>query len=184
MTLKEHLYKSNLKIKMTYFNKFIDFITRHNLYENKSFIAISNKTTNIDYHNEEARDFIGCFYKVENEIITDFKVCVPKIIDEKTLLINIHEYVHALIIYNSLGKKEDIGLEKETLPMMYEEMYAVESEEISIKKYLKEQQEMINEMNSDEYTIGSKIKDEIIYLYSDLETQLKYAKKLAKTYKK
>jgi hypothetical protein len=169
---------------MTYFNKFIDFITRHNLYENKSFIAISNKTTNIDYHNEEARNFIGCFYKVENEIITDFKVCVPKIIDEKTLLINIHEYIHALIIYNSLGKKEDIGLEKETLPMMYEEMYAVESEEISIKKYLKEQQEMINEMNSDEYTIGSKIKDEIIYLYSDLETQLKYAKKLAKTYKK
>lgn len=184
MTLKEHLYKYNLKIKMTYFNKFIDFITRHNLYENKSFIAISNKTTNIDYHNEEARNFIGCFYKVENEIITDFKVCVPKIIDEKTLLINIHEYIHALIIYNSLGKKEDIGLEKETLPMMYEEMYAVESEEISIKKYLKEQQEMINEMNSDEYTIGSKIKDEIIYLYSDLETQLKYAKKLAKTYKK
>ena len=67
---------------MTYFDKFIDFITRHNLYENKSFIAISNKTTNIDYYNEEARDFIGCFYKVENEIITDFKVCVPEIIDE------------------------------------------------------------------------------------------------------
>ena len=56
----------------------------------------------------------------------------------QTLLINIHEYVHALIIYNSLGKKEDIGLEKEVLPMMYEEMYVVESDEISTKKYLKE----------------------------------------------
>lgn len=168
---------------MTYFDKFIDFITRHNLYENKSFIAISNKTTNIDYYNEEARDFIGCFYKVENEIIADFKVCVPEIISEETLLINIHEYVHALIIYNSLGKKEDIGLEKEVLPMMYEEMYVVESDEISIKKYLKDQKEMINEMNSDEYTIGSKIKDEIMYIYPDLKTQLKQAKALSKTYK-
>ena len=67
--------------------------------------------------------------------------------------------------------------------MMYEEMYAVESEEISIKKYLKDQKEMINEMNSDEYTIGSKIKGEIMYAYPNLETQLKHAKALAKTYK-
>ena len=139
MISKGHLSKFNLKIKMTYFDKFIDFITRHNLYESKSFIEISNKTKNINYNNEESRDFIGCFYKVENEIIKDFNVCVPQIIDEQTLLINIHEYVHALIIYNSLGKKEDIGLEKEVLPMMYEEMYVVESDEISTKKYLKQQ---------------------------------------------
>ena len=66
---------------------------------------------------------------------------------------------------------------------MYEEMYAVESDEMSIKKYLKDQREMINEMNSDEYTIGSKIKDEIMYIYPDLKTQLKHAKALAKTYK-
>ena len=169
---------------MTYFDKFIDFITRHNLYESKSFIEISNKTKNINYNNEESRDFIGCFYKVENEIITDFNVCVPQIIDEQTLLINIHEYVHALIIYNSLGKKEDIGLEKEVLPMMYEEMYVVESDEISTKKYLIQQKEMINEMNSEEYIIGSQIKDKIIYMYPDLETQLKNARLLAKTYKK
>ena len=34
---------------MTYFDKFIDFITRHNLYESKSFIEISNKTKNINF---------------------------------------------------------------------------------------------------------------------------------------
>ena len=67
---------------------------------------------------------------------------------------------------------------------MYEEMYVVESDEISTKKYLKQQKEMINEMNSEEYIIGSQIKDKIIYMYPDLETQLKNAKLLAKTYKK
>lgn len=184
MILKELQFKYNLRIKMTYFDRFIDFITRHNLYDNKSFIAISNRTTNIDYNNEQARDFIGCFYKVENDIITDFKVCVPKIIDIRTLFINIHEYVHALIIYNSLGKKEDIGLEKEVLPLMYEEMYAVFDDEISIKDYLKDHCEMINEMNSEEYTIASKIKDKIIYKYNDLDKQLECAKKLVKIYKK
>ena len=54
---------------------------------------------------------------------------------------------------------------------------------MSIKDYLKNHKEMLNEMNSDEYTIGSKVKDEIIYIYPDLKTQLKYAKILAKTYK-
>ncbi len=39
----------------------------------------------------------------ENGILTNIRLIVPRIIDEKTLLINIHEYTHAYDAYLNLG---------------------------------------------------------------------------------
>jgi len=38
-----------------------------------------------------------------NNILKDIKLIVPFIVDDKTLLINIHEYYHAYELYQELG---------------------------------------------------------------------------------
>lgn len=46
----------------------------------------------------------GTFIKNDQDgVITNINVLVPEIVDEKTLLINIHEYAHAYELYNYLG---------------------------------------------------------------------------------
>lgn len=60
---------------MNYYKQFLDFLKRHKLYERESFVFISNHTVNINYNNQEERDFIGCYYsKNEDDKITNFKV--------------------------------------------------------------------------------------------------------------
>lgn len=169
---------------MTYYKKFIEFLKKHKLYDKDSFIFISNCATNIDYNNEEERDFIGCYYNVdENNTITNFKVYVPKIIDNNTLLINIHEYIHAFILYKNLNKECEIGLEKESLPLMYEKIFVIEDEEITLIRYEKSLRETINEINSEEYIIGKKIAEELIYKYDNIDILNKKAKELVRKYK-
>ena len=50
---------------MNYYNKFLDFLRKNNLYNQKSFAFISYHTTNIDY-NEETKDQIGYTYTKNN----------------------------------------------------------------------------------------------------------------------
>lgn len=169
---------------MNYYKQFLDFLQRHKLYERESFVFISNHTVNINYNNQEERDFIGCYYsKDEEDKITNFKVWVPEIIDTTTLFINIHEYVHALILYKYLNEKYEIGLEKEALPLMYEKMYAIEEENISAKDYEKNLKETINEINTEEYIIGKKIAEELIYKHDDIKLLNEKAKELVRKYK-
>lgn len=170
---------------MTYYEKFLSFLQRHNLYTKESFTFISNYTINIDYNNEEEREFIGCYYtKNESGVITDFKIYVPNIIDNNTVLINIHEYVHALILYLHLNQKYEIGLEKEVLPLLYEKMYVLEDDAINTKNYEKNIRKTIREINKEEYTIGKKIAEEIIYTYDDISLLNIKAKELVRKYKK
>ena len=39
----------------------------------------------------------------DNEIIKDIRIIVPEFLNEKCLLINIHEYYHAFELFNELG---------------------------------------------------------------------------------
>ncbi len=39
----------------------------------------------------------------DNEIIKDIRIIVPEFLNEKCLLINIHEYYHAYELFNELG---------------------------------------------------------------------------------
>ena len=171
---------------MIYYKKFIDFLQKYNLLDKESFIFISNRTKNIDYNNYEERETIGCYHKVnDKETLKDFEVTVPKIIDERTVIINIHEYIHALILYKMLNKKYEIGLEKEVLPLMYEKIYVIENEEISFFKHERALRETINEMNNDEYIIGSKVAEDLIpYKNEKIEKLYNESKRLVREYKK
>ena len=87
---------------MIFYKKFIEFLKNNNLYEDESFIYISRQTTNIDYENEKEKQNIGCQKEIKDNKLKKFKVCVPEIKDEKTLLINIKNYVKALYLYQML----------------------------------------------------------------------------------
>lgn len=56
----------------------------------------------------------GVFPKLDDKgRIIDFRVLVPIIFDERTLLINVHEYVHAYDWYQMLNEFDDISKDEE-----------------------------------------------------------------------
>lgn len=67
----------------------------------------------------------------KNGTLTNIKIIVPEIIDEKTLLINIHEYAHAYELYQELGtiykpnkqKSEQYAISKEKEYLLQRKVY-------------------------------------------------------------
>ena len=56
----------------------------------------------------------GVFPKLDDKgRIIDVRILVPIIFDEKTLLINIHEYIHAYDWYQRLNEFDDISKDEE-----------------------------------------------------------------------
>lgn len=62
----------------------------------------------------------------KQNVLIDIRVLVPKIIDEKTLLINIHEFAHAWELYGVLGQVYEDSKEES-------EAYASEKEQEYLK---------------------------------------------------
>lgn len=54
----------------------------------------------------------GCFPIYDNNILIDLRVLVPKIVNESTLLVNIHEFAHAYLLYLNLGIKYELTEEE------------------------------------------------------------------------
>lgn len=48
-------------------------------------------------------DFYGCFPKEEDGILKSLLICVPSIVNLKTMLINIHEFKHGIDLYPYIG---------------------------------------------------------------------------------
>ena len=68
----------------------------------------------------------GTFTKNDSQgNLINIRIIVPEIVDEKTLLINIHEYAHAYELYQELGTKYKPNIDQS-------EAYAVSKE----KEYL------------------------------------------------
>lgn len=91
--------------------------------DNQEFINfMKSRTKRYDFKTDAPW---GCFPQVDsNGILENIKLLVPKIIDEKTLLINIHEYTHAYELYPLIGKiyNEDVS-KSESLARTNEEKY-------------------------------------------------------------
>ena len=47
--------------------------------------------------------FYGCFPIVCDDMLLDIRVCVPEINSLKDLLINVHEFAHAIELYYEIG---------------------------------------------------------------------------------
>lgn len=99
-------------------------------YENiEDFNYVIAKTTFLDIDTEKGMPFFGCYPKIEDGIITDIKIYVPEIYNLKSMLINIHEFNHGLLLYLYINKE---------YPNFDFEKYAKDEETKFIKSYVKQ----------------------------------------------
>lgn len=153
-------------------DRIIKFFSNHNLYNKEMFDYFKKNTTYYDYKNEDYRVFNGTFYKLDsNNILTGIHICVPIVEDDKTMLINIHEFVHAIEMYYNLGKKWIERDDTEVLPIFFEKIYIRENPSTELLKY----EEYLNNCilsNKEEYIIAYKIYQRLIndYNYEDFNT--------------
>jgi len=88
---KEQPFKNELK----------DFFKEQNLYSEEFFEFMKGKVKVFPFDADLA--WFGCFPIIENEKVVDIRLLVPEIKNEQNLLVNIHEYMHALELFNELG---------------------------------------------------------------------------------
>ena len=166
-------------------SKLINFFKEHNLYDEEMFDYFDKHAFYYDYRVEENRIFTGCFPGLDkSKIIRKVNIGVPFIMDEKTLLINIHEYTHAIEFYKNMGKKYKPDKYVEVLPMMFELLYIKEHPNKELEEYEKYLNSCISRHNT-EYVLGAKMQEELAnsYKYEDYNILRKKIKKLGRKIK-
>ena len=107
--------------------KYIDYLKKTEIYNEKVLNYLKDNTKVIEY-SEDANDFLGTFPQVdENNILTGIKMCVPKMTNDITVGMNIHEYVHALMLYRNLNKEYVEDKQADLMPTFYELNYYKEN---------------------------------------------------------
>lgn len=70
-----------------------------------AYFYLKGKTKILNNDIEKLMSFYGCYLIEEEGILKDIKICVPKITNLKSMLINIHEYKHGICLYPYIGEK-------------------------------------------------------------------------------
>ncbi len=168
---------------MNFHQQLIDFFKKHNMYEENMFNYFKKQCTLIDYNIEEHRAFIGTYplIKKNSNSIIGLKITVPYIINNKTMLINIHELVHAIEYYERIGKKYKSELTEEALPLLYEKLFILEKNDPELTAYGKYLDRCIQDDNITKYSFGLDVRDTLLNNYSyDMHKMQKLVKKMAK----
>lgn len=94
------------------YNDFLECLKLIGIYD-EAFLSFIEKKVHRFPTNKEELSW-GVFPKLDNQRrIIDIRILVPIIVDEQSLLINIHEYVHAYDWYKMLNEIDDISKDKE-----------------------------------------------------------------------
>lgn len=165
-----------------YYNKYINFLIKHNIYKAEIMQYITKYSIKIDYHMEEQRDFIGCFYSIDkNKRIKKISICTPYIDSDITVLINIHEYIHLFILYQYLNKKYERNKDEEILPILYELLYYLDNPSKELEKKIIELNNTIKDTSPIQYKIALKSRDELLEYYQKEKPNFKKLQEKAKT---
>lgn len=167
-------------------NKFFEFINNHNIYDKDIYEYYINHSDRFDYYYEDfLRSGIRCNYLVNKfGILKEIRPFVPYIVDDKTTLANIHEYVHTLSTYNMLNKRFKLKDDCEILPIFYEKLFVLENNNDNLKRYEEFLDKAALESNDKKYLIAVKMFDELLntYDYNNITDMKKKTKKLIKKY--
>ena len=164
-----------------YYEKYINFLKKYNLYNEEIIKYIRRNSTPIDYLEEELRCLIGCYYTYDkNKRLKKINITVPYFKSEITTLINIHEYIHVYIAYPYLYKKYKITKEEEMLALLYEQLYYLDNQ----TPYLKEAIDILNRQiltsEKTEYKIALQYKQELLNYYTNEKPTFKKLQRKAK----
>lgn len=170
------------------YRKFINFFQKHNLYNEEIFDYLRLNSILFDYLDEDTRPFIGCYHTLDKDLkLKKIELCVPLIADEKTILINIHEYTHGILLYEYLNKKIKITNDCETLPLLMERIYLEENPSQELEEYIKKLNTKIQNDTSIEaqkYKTALNIQEELLTYYNKTHNFNKVKKKSKKLYRK
>lgn len=166
------------------YNKFVNFLKQHNLYDEEIFDFYWNNSFMFDYLDDELREFIGCYFIFDNsKHLKKIMICIPFASDDKTVLINVHEYVHVFLMYPYINKKCKIGMDIEALAIFYEKLYLLENSSPELIEFANYLDSKIFYANKGEYVLAFMIKDKLNELYNkgyNIEKLEKTAKRLVK----
>ena len=125
-------------------DKYINFLKKYNLYREDIFEYMKDRTKYIDYRQDGSDGYIGVYPNLVNGIIKDIKMRVPRLIDDHSIAITIHEYIHLLKMFDYIGKEYVFSDYEDLLPTFYELVFAKENNDID---YINERLEFIKEYN-------------------------------------
>ena len=170
------------------YREFINFFKRHNLYNKETFDYLSKNSIQFDYLDEDKHPYIGYHYLTDEEgNLSKIILFVPYIDSDYTTLINIHEYIHGIILYNKLGKRYKQENDAEILPLLYEKIYLLEKQNKSLELLQENLNKRITETSPIEYKIALDVQNEMLNYYYECNPEFnkleQKAKKLAKRYK-
>ena len=148
-------------------NIFYEFINMHNIYNKKVYDYYIKHSDSFDYYNEDfLRNFIRCNYFINSfGILKEIRPYVPNIVDDKTTLVNIHEYVHTLLTYDMLNKRFKLDDDCEILPIFYEKLFVLESDNEGLIEYEEFLDKAALESNEKRYIMAVKMFDELFNNY-------------------
>lgn len=135
---------------------FLNFLQKHNIYNKEVLEYFYNNSTFVNYKDENEREFIGCYPKVENSILTKVKICVPKIEDDISASINLHEYIHLLTLFNKLNKEYEEMSHEEVLPIFYELVFMNENIK-DLSDYYKYYGDYLIKNNYEDYNLAMEL---------------------------
>ena len=128
----------------------IDFFKSMELYDRNFFNYIKKKTKVLDLPYEEIKDFVGCFPVIVDDKVVDFNILLPKLNTIFDVLVYIHEYSHAIDIYD----------ENEIFPNLMEAMFLVDylQDDELITQQINRIYEELKNNESERHEIGKKVK--------------------------
>jgi len=169
---------------MTFNPKIIDFFKEHNMYDQEMFKYLQKQSDMVDYDDPDQRYFVGCFYILDKSgtRLTDLRLNLPYINSEETMLISVHELTHAIFNYPKIGKKFKKDITIETLPLLYEKIYANEHPSKWLEAYLHRLDGMTYEKYP-EYAFGLKAREKLYQVYQkNPEKMAKIVEKMSQEY--
>ena len=103
--------------------KVLTFFIENNLCDYDFAIYIEDKVVTLESGSEIF--WYGCYPIVDEDgLLVDMRVVVPEIITEKDIIINIHEFSHAIELYGELGTiYEDRRQDRENYAKEKEKLY-------------------------------------------------------------
>ena len=164
------------------YNDFINFFKKHGIYNENIFKHINDNKVIFDYLDEERNYQIGYHPIIKEGILTDVIVYVPFINNQKTLLINIYVYMHAIQLCKYLGKKINLNNNTEVLSMLYERIYVNEINNHNLETYLNTLDEKTKVAGSPKQKAALTAQKELLKYYQEQKPTYSQMKRKAKKY--
>ena len=174
-----------------YYKYIMDFLKKHNLYDEKMIRYILDRAHYIDYYDSlddlDIKFLVSCGANIDKKTkrVKGIELVVPNPVDYKTSIIFVHELVHCIIWYKYMNKKYKDDITYESLPFLYERLFIEEYKDKKNEEFIEYLDSSIDEQSSDAYKFALYARD---YLYENYNGDIlhmeKLSKKLVKKYKK